>query len=58
VPVRHMRLLGPAIVLALLVATVARADNEKLAEHLRGMPFLANEAKEFGIRPHLLSTRP
>jgi hypothetical protein len=30
-----MRLLGPAIALALLVATVARADNEKLAEHLR-----------------------
>src|SRR5262249_8320896 len=29
-----MRLLGPAIVLALLVATVARADIEKLAEHL------------------------
>ena len=30
-----MRLLGPAIALALLVATVARADNEKLAKHLR-----------------------
>jgi hypothetical protein len=30
-----MRLLGPAIALALLAATLARADNEKLAEHLR-----------------------
>jgi hypothetical protein len=30
-----MRLLGPAIALLLLVATVARADNEKLAKHLR-----------------------
>src|SRR5262249_52021157 len=29
-----MRLLGPAIVLVLLVAAVARADNENLAEHL------------------------
>jgi hypothetical protein len=29
-----MRLLGPAIVLALLVATLAYADNEKLAKHL------------------------
>src|SRR5262249_54685379 len=32
--VRRMRLLGSALALALLVATVARADNEKLAEHL------------------------
>jgi hypothetical protein len=32
--VRLVRLLGPAIALALLAATVALADNEKLAKHL------------------------
>jgi hypothetical protein len=32
--VRYLRLLGPAIALLLLVATVARADIEKLAKHL------------------------
>jgi hypothetical protein len=36
VPVRHLRLLGPAIALLLLaVATVARADIKRFAEHLR-----------------------
>jgi hypothetical protein len=32
--VRHLRLLVPAIAFLLLVATVARADIEKLAKHL------------------------
>jgi hypothetical protein len=33
-PVRYLRLLGPAIALLLLVAAVARADNGEFAEHL------------------------